>query len=355
MEKAAVIIVNYKDYAKKFLTECRDSLRQQTYPDFQVYIVDNASSEDTRSFLSESFPEAKIIPRLDGNYCAGNNAGIKQAMADGFELFVIANMDVKFDENWLAELVKAVKQEKVGIAQSKVLLYPQAEAEQKRPLINTLGNKIHFLGFGFTSHYRQPDSDVDNLVRDIDGYASGCSLIIKKEVLDRIGFYDEEYYMYHDDMEMGWRAKLAGFRIVLAPRSIIYHKYEFQRSVRMLYYMERNRFLAIFSYYQPLTICLLLPTIFAFELGMLFFSIIHGSLLLRLKIYFYFLRPLSWKHIKNARRAVAKFRIKKDAEIINDFAGRIEFQEINNWLLERLVNPVLDFYWRLIREIIRPH
>src|SRR3989338_10394013 len=156
MKKAAIILINYKDYAERFLSECRDSLRLQAYPkeDFIVYIVDNASSENSREFLKKNYPEAIVLPRLDGNYSAANNLGIKQAIEDGFELFVIANMDTKFDPSWLNELVKAISlDDKIGLAQALILLFPKNDEEWIAPKINSVGNSLHYLGFGFTNGY----------------------------------------------------------------------------------------------------------------------------------------------------------------------------------------------------------
>ena len=65
--------------------------------------------------------------------------------------------------------------------------------------------------------------------------------------------------MYHDDLEMGWKAKLAGYKIVLAPKSVCYHKYEFSRSIKMVYYMERNRLITHFSFYELTSILAILP------------------------------------------------------------------------------------------------
>jgi hypothetical protein len=246
MPKVAIVIVNYKDYARRFLKDCRDSLYRQTLAqeNWQVYLVDNASTEETRKYLQVEFPEAKIIPRADGNYAAANNAGLKQALSDGCEYFVIANLDTIFSANWLQELVKAAQaDQRFGLVQSKILL-----SGQNNWHLNSLGNINNFLGFGYTSHHGEPDRHIVGFPEI--GYASGCSFLIKKEVLEKIGFYDEEYYMYHDDLELSWRAKLAGYKIVLAPESFLWHKYEFQRSLKMVYYMERNRYLTILSFYR---------------------------------------------------------------------------------------------------------
>lgn len=353
-KKVAIIIVNYKDYAQNFLQECRDSLREQNYPAdlFRVYIVDNASSEESRRYLDETYPEAKIISRTDGNYAAGNNAGLKQAMADGYEYFVVTNMDVKFDKDYLSELVKALESDsKIGLAQSRILLYPKTKEEWAKPNINSLGNIMHFLGFGFTQKYNMPDYDMESII-EITGYASGCSFITKKEVLEKIGFYDEEYYMYHDDVELGWRAKLAGYKIVLASKSIVYHKYEFSRSILMLYYMERNRYLAMFQYYRIGTLMLLFPVILGLEIAMIFYSIIGGWFKIKTEEIWYFFKMTTWKKIFQKRKAVKKIRIIKEREIVKNFSGKIDFQEINNPVLKYVGNRLLNMYWQIVRKLI---
>ncbi len=348
-KKIAIILVNYKDYAKKFLAECRDGLRKQNYPKelFMVYIVDNDSSEESKNFLNENYPEAKIIPRVDGNYAAANNAGIKKGIEDGCEFFVIANMDTKFEENWLLELMNAVESEKeIGIAQSKILLYSKS-GEKK---INTLGNLIDFLGFGFTSAYNENDREINGLPEIT--YASGCSFIVKKEVLEKIGLYNEEYYMYHDDMEIGWRAKLAGYKIVLAPKSVVYHKYEFSRSVKMIYFMERNRYMAIFSFYRIPTLILIFPALLFMDLGILFYSFLNGWYREKIKVYLYFLNLESWKKIIETRKNVHRYRKINDKSIVKNFLGKIGFQEISNPVLDYFANPIFNLYWKIAKRII---
>ncbi len=359
MPKVGVILVNYKTYANRFLEECRDTLRTQDFPstDLRVYIVDNAASPETDAYLRATYPEAVIIPRADGNYSAANNAGIARARSDGATHLVIANMDTHFTTSWLRELVHALDSDPaLGIVQSKVLLYPQTPAEWSAPKINTLGNIMHYLGFGFTSHYQElerPDSSFTHHLIPIDGYASGCSLIIRDNTLDRIGGYDEEYYMYHDDVELSWRAKLAGYKLALAPKSVLYHKYEFGRSIMMLYYMERNRYLVMLTYYKPQTLLLLSPAIIGMELGMWYAAITGGWVNTKWRVTKYFLTPLVWKQILAKRGEVTKLRTVSEHAVLKTFVGEVLFQEIMSPLLKYLVNPCFNFYWRLVLPLIR--
>jgi GT2 family glycosyltransferase len=352
-KKVAVIIVNYKDYARKFLKECRDSLRLQNYPKdlIQVYIVDNSSSDESREYLSEKYPEARIIPRNDGNYSAANNAGFRQAVLDGFEYFLVANMDVRFHRDSVSELVKAVDSDNsIGVVQSKILLYPKNKEEWKHPRINSVGNIIHYLGFGYTRGYGQVDTEINGFPEIM--YASGCSYIIKKELLQIIIGYNEEYYMYHDDLELSWRAKLAGYKVVLAPKSIVYHKYEFDRSIQMVYYMERNRYLTILIYYKIPTLILIFPVLLIMDFGMFFYSIKNGWFKDLMRVYKYFYKSSTWKKIRVERKKVKKIRVRKDKDLIENYSGKILFQEINNPVLKYIANPILSVYWWVAKRLI---
>ncbi len=353
-KKVGIILINYRDYAQRFLPACRDSLRTQDYPSsaVRVYIVDNASTPESREYLQANYPEAAILEKSDGNYSAACNLGFSQAIKDGADYLVGVNMDTEMKADWLSQLVLALeKNPEAGIAQSKILLYPKDEGERQAPLINSLGNVIHFLGFGFTDGYGNPDRQIDGYP-EIKGYASGCSFIIKAEAFGRIGGYNEEYYMYHDDLELSLKAKLAGYKIILAPASVISHKYEFARSRRMVYYMERNRYLTLLTFYPwPLLLLIGLPG-FIMDLGMLFYSAINGWFQEEIKIYGYFLKPRSYALIKTERKKIRRFKQVSFWRLARRFAGRIEFQEIANPLLRYLVNPLFDIYWQLIRLFI---
>jgi GT2 family glycosyltransferase len=348
--KVGVVLVNYKDYAKKFLAECRDSLRLQDYKDSKVYIVDNASSQESREYLKSVYPEAAIIARDDGNYSAANNAGAKAAIVDGAEILVIANMDTAFDEGWLSGLVASLESDKsVGIVQSKILLYPTAGQKAK---INSLGNVLHFLGFGFSSAYLEDDREIAGRP-EIKAYASGCSLAIRKEVFEMIGGYNEEYFMYHDDVELSWKARFLGFKIILAPKSRCYHKFEFSRSVKKVYFMERNRWIFIFSFYELATILAIVPALIIMEAGQIFFALWRGWLPEKLRAYAYFLKPANWRRLLLERKKIQSFRRLADKELIDRLEGEISFQEIDNIILKKIANPFFRAYWLFAKKLIK--
>lgn len=347
-------MVNYKDYAEKYLGEFRDSLLRQNYPSELVnyYVVDNASSPESYKYVKEIFPEAYILKRDDGNYAAANNLGCERAIADACDHLIITNIDTKADKDWIHELVSALNNNpRAGIAQSRILLYPRKKEGEGNLKINTLGNIMHYLGFGFTSNYQEEDRPIEGYP-EIKGYASGCSFIIRREVFEKIGGYDEEYFMYHDDVELSWKTKLHGDKIVLAPESIIYHKYEFSRSIRMLYYMERNRILLMFQFYSIPTLVLIMPAIIFMEAGMWFFSLVNSWFLVKAKADFYFLNPKTWIKILKKRKFLKRIKRVKEKEIVESFEGRVLFQEIANPVLKYIANPIFNVYWKIVKIFI---
>ncbi len=158
--------------------------------------------------------------------------------------------------------------------------------------------------------------------------------------------------MYHDDIELSLKVRLAGYKIILAPKSVIFHKYEFSRSVRMLYYMERNRYLTMLIFYPNRLFWLILLPLMAMDAVMFVYSIASGWFKEEMKIWGYFSRRSTYLKISRARDEIKKIRVREFSEIASDFSGRIEFQEIANPLLRYIGNPLMTGYWNLIKKII---
>ena len=350
-----IVLVNYKDYARKYLEVCRDSLRRQSDQNFKVYLVDNAASPESQEYLKTAYPEAIILTREDGNYSAANNLGMRQAVADGCQYLVAANMDTEFATNWLASLVAALeKNPTAGMAQSLILLHPDTRAG-RADLINSTGNRLHFLFFGFTSDYNRPLEEVSLAgYPEISGYASGCSFIIRREIFEASGGYTEEFYMYHDDLELSLKVRLLGSKIILAPQSIVYHRYEFDRSVRMLYFMERNRRLCFWSFYPVKYLVFLALPFWIMSLGMGLVAIFSGWFKTWLQVVASTFTPKFWRLQKRLRRQYRDLGGDRRSLLSQNFVGRIEFQEIANPILKYLVNPAFNFYWQLIKKAFSP-
>lgn len=368
--KVGIILINYGDYARRFLADCRDSLRGLDYPKekYTVYIVDNQSVPASQDFLKSTYPEAVVVASEENSgWTGGNNLGVNRAWQDGCQDFVFLNMDTIVDKDWLKELIKAAYSEIpfspplkkgetggfVGIVQSKILLHPAGADGQ--PRINSLGNEIHFLGFGFCRGYGEIEKDYALRVTDYGlpdiPYASGAAMYVKGEVLKQIGLCDTELFMYHDDLELCWRARLLGWRTVLAPRSIVWHKYQFSRSIKQIYFMERNRWLVLLYFYKWSTLILLMPLLLLTEAGIMLLAIKNHWGKAKIKAWNYFFHLSNLKKIWQKRKLMQAKRLLSDKQAAALFSGKILFQEIANPVLN-IVNPLMNVYWQVVKRMM---
>ncbi|MBI5071352.1 glycosyltransferase family 2 protein [Candidatus Falkowbacteria bacterium] len=350
MPKVAVILINYKDYAKKYLPECLASLRNQSYPkdSFKVFIVDNATTPETAAYLRATAPEAEIIlEEKNSGFAEGSNLAMRRALDANYDYIVLFNMDTIADPEWLRELVAAAEADRsVGAIQSLIRLHPETEK------INSLGNQMHFLGFGFCEGYGEKISNLKPPISRQFFYASGASALYPVKVLREIGLFDSEFFMYHEDTDLSWRVRQAGYKIVLAEKSVMYHKYQFSRSILQFYYMERNRMIMMFENYRLGTLILIFLPFLFMELGMLAYAALRGMFWTKIKAYGYFFHFKNWRRMIKNKKAKAKLRKIKDRELARLIVGKLEFQEIANPILKYIVNPVFNLYWRVVRNLI---
>jgi len=231
---------------------------------------------------------------------------------------------------------------------------PSANSGQRNK-INSLGNVTHFLGFGYAKGYGEEyDLEMTNdkfpMTNEI-AYASGAAVLFTREALLKVGLFDEEMWMYNEDQDLGWRLWLAGYKCILAPEAVAYHKYEFARSIKKYYFMDRNRIIATFKNYRCATLLLILPASLIMEIGLLFFSARGGWFKEKINVYKYFLHLKNWRYIIKARNQSQKLRQVKDKDIIKLFSGKIWYQEIGGVKL-MAANILFNFYWRIIKVFI---
>ncbi|MFC1598732.1 glycosyltransferase family 2 protein [Patescibacteria group bacterium] len=346
MPKIAIIILNFN--GKDYLADCLNSLTSLDYPqeDYQIFFIDNASTDDSVDYVKKNFPNLPIsINKENFGFAQGNNIGMLKALELDYDYVFLINQDTITQKDTLNKLVAQTEaNSSVAAAQPRIMLYPDKDK------VNSLGNSIHYLGFGFSSGgYQEFNGDIK--VKQV-AYASGAAVLIKTSVLNKIGLFDPDFFMYHEDLDLGWRMRLAGYEIILVPAAVVYHAYEFSKSIKKYYFMERNRFICLLENYKWKTLTLITPACLVMELGLFVFAIKSGFALEKLKVYGYFLKPSSWSKTFKHRKAKKKYRKVKDKEIVRFFTGKIEFQEIDNFILKKIANPVFNLYWLIIKKLI---
>lgn len=353
MPRILVQVLNHNGLA--YMEDCFSSLRKADPQGHSVetLVVDNASADGSLAFLRERFPEVRVIENPENaGFAGGNNVGLRFAMENGFDYVYLLNQDTEVDPGFLPPALRVAESDpSIAAVQSKILLHH----DKKR--INTVGNEIHFLGFGFSGgcgRLDKPGEVVEGAEeprKDIT-YPSGAGVLLRVSALREVGLFHEELFLYQEDLDLGWRLRLAGLRIVLAPRSVVYHKYQFSRNPRKFFHLERNRYLVMFQNYRIGTLLVLAPALAAMQIGMCFYAAAHSLLGQEKDIFAYFCRRASWRILLDARRKVQRTRRVKDRDVLRHFLGKLEFEDLGSPVLKHIANPLFNIYWLLVRKWI---
>ncbi len=343
--KVTIVILSYNSRHK--LPDCLESVFNSNYPKnlYKVVVIDNDSSDSSAGYVRERFPQVKlIVNRKNIGFDAGNNQGYFLAQKHKSDYLVLLNDDTIVETNWLRRMIYlAESKKKIAIVQAKLLLHPE------KSLINSFGNKIHFLGFGYCDKYREENNNRDTTPIEI-AYASGGACAIKMSALKKTGLFDDKMFMYHEDLDLGWRMRLAGYSIMLDPLAVVYHKYNYSKAKYKFYYMDRNRWIVLLENYRLATLILILPPLLVMELGIILFSIKNKWFKEKMRGWGWILLHLP--HIIRRRREEQKIRKVKDRDIIKFFTGSISYQEIDSPILKFVVNPLMEIYLWILKMIV---
>ncbi len=297
--------------------------------------------------MKETAPEAEIVRNAENRgFAGGNNDAMRLALAQGHDYIVLFNMDTIVAVDCISRLIEAAEGDGVvGAVQARLMLWPQTDK------INSLGNMTHFLGFGYCGGYGEDWSgDSSCAIRDI-AYPSGAAVLYKKDVLEKIGLFDEEFRIYNEDQDLGWRIWLSGGRCVLAPRAVVYHKYDFSRYPERYYWLDRNRLLAMMKNYGASTLLMIFPAFVVMEIGLLMFAWQKGWLREKLHVYRYFFSRRNRRYLREARRRSQALRRVKDWDIVGMFSGRIWYEEVGSEPLH-IANKIMEIYWNAVKRVM---
>jgi GT2 family glycosyltransferase len=212
-ERVSVIIPNWN--GARFLPACLESLRRQTFRDFVAYVVDNGSVDESLALLARDFPEVVVvaIPENRG-FSAAVNAGV--AASQG-QYVAALNNDTECDARWLEELVRAMElHPETGFFASKVLSFDD------RQVIDSFGDGYTRAGLAFKiGSLERDDGRFDQMLEVFSACAAAS--IYRRAMLDDIGGFDEDFFCYMEDVDLGLRARLAGYRCLAVPGAKVFH------------------------------------------------------------------------------------------------------------------------------------
>lgn len=251
--KISIIILNYNGSA--ITLKCLESLSKIAYKNVETIVVDNGSSDNSKENIQRTFPEVKIIRNLTNTgYAEGNNIGYRAAKG---ELILFLNNDTLVEKNFLKPLVKALlSNKKQGAVQPKIMNFPHAQ------IIDSIGSYITSTGFLYHFGHNKKDEKKYNFSEEIFSMKGAC-MLFKKEVLEKTGLFDHNYFAYFEETDLCQRVWLAGYRISYIPDSRIFHiggetskkmNYSF-----INYHSYKNRIYTYLKNFEVITILKILP------------------------------------------------------------------------------------------------
>lgn len=209
----SVLIPNWNGL--KHLSVCFDALSRQTCPHVETIMIDNGSTDESVAFTAANYPGVKILALPQNLGLTGAlNRGMAQAQA---EIIAPLNNDTEVDPRWAEELLAALAATpSAGMAASKMRLF------DRRTIIHSAGDAFGADGIPINRGVWQEDTgqfDEDTLIFG----ACGGAVAYRRSMLEQIGGFDEDLFMYCEDVDLNWRAQLAGYQCVFAPKAIVYH------------------------------------------------------------------------------------------------------------------------------------
>lgn len=214
----AIIILNWNGLSHT--RRCLMSLEKISYPDYSVFVVDNGSEDGSAEKLKNEFPQHHfLINEKNLGFTGGNNTGINHAQKLGYPYFMLLNNDTEVSPDFLDHLMDCLKSEsKIGLVQPLILF------QDSPGIIWSAGGAYNsWLGISKTLGDRKNLKEYQSEKTDLD-WATGCCLLFSKEILEKTGGLANAFFAYFEDVDWSLRIRKAGYKIKLAPKSIIYHE-----------------------------------------------------------------------------------------------------------------------------------
>ncbi len=218
--RVSIVILNWN--GRKYLEKFLPSIVASTYPNLEIIIADNASTDDSIEFVRESFPGIRIII-LSKNfgYAKGYNEALKEIESD---YCVLLNSDVEVEKDWIQPIIELMEADKeIGVCQPKILMY---DDKTRFEYAGAAGGWLDKLGYPFARgrifDVCEEDLGQYNTVEPIF-WASGAAMFVRTKVFEELHGLDEYFFAHQEEIDFCWRVQLAGYKIMVCPQSVVYH------------------------------------------------------------------------------------------------------------------------------------
>ncbi len=320
----SVVILNWN--GREHLIRCLRSFSRVTYQPLEIIVVDNNSSDDSAKIVQKKFPDVRLVRnKTNRGYSGGNNNGIRASR--GKYIFILNN-DTEVEKSFLEPLVKLMEVDSsIGCVQPK-LVYGDEHS-----LLNAVGSYFTSSGFLYHYGYRKDARDPKYNTRLTIYSAKGAAMMLRRSAIDRVGTFDEDFFIYFEETDLCHKLWLAGYKVIYEPLSVVYHyeavdTHKQMRNSFIMYLSYRNR---IASYLKNLSVPSILRLFPVLCLFYFFSCALYPTAVLRALVWNIWMFPKTM----NKRRLVQRGRKLDDTTL---------FQTI--WR-----DPPLIYYYYLFKSL----
>lgn len=233
----SILIVNYN--GSEVLNPCLSSLTKSVYKNIDVIVVDNGSTDDSVSMIKKNYKDVVLVEAGKNlGFASGNNLAYESAKG---KYVILLNGDTEVKPDWLNRLVEfAEEHPDGGVFTPKILFF------EDKKTINSAGGMCDIYGFSPLRGTFEKDVGQYNKTETVF-YAHGAAMMIRKDLIDKIGFLDDSYFIYHEELDFCWRTWLSGYKVYYVPGAIVYHKlqkrlfYTKEKLAKRQFLVKKNR------------------------------------------------------------------------------------------------------------------
>ena len=341
MNDAIAVVVVAHDSAAD-LPRSLAALGEQLGERDEVVVVDNASADGSAAVAREALPAATVVETgANLGFAAGCHRGVDASTAP---LVLLLNPDCVPQPGFL-DALRATAAEQPGWAAWQALVTLPGGTH-----VNTSGNVVHFLGFGWAGGLDRPVEEVPAEPHEVP-FASGAAMVVRRSAWERAGGFEQRYFMYGEDLDLSLRLRLAGHGVGVVPAARCEHEYTFTKGDYKWFYLERNRWWTILRAYPAAVLAFAFPGLLAFELALLAWAARDGWLRAKLRAQAAVVRELP--AILARRRAVQATRAVSAAEFASHLTESLDSPHLAGAASVPGAVPLQRLYWRAVLRLLR--
>jgi GT2 family glycosyltransferase len=308
-------------------------------PGWEVVVVDNGAGGEEIDAVAAAGRVTIVRPAENLGFAGGCNLGARVA---GGESLVFLNPDTVVAPGSLKRLLEPLDDPEVGIVTARLRLFDQPD------LLHAAGTVIHVSGLGWSSGYGTA-ADGNSAQADVTA-PCGAAMALRADTFRDLGGFHDEFFLYQEDVQLGWRAQMSGRRVVVSSHADVWHDYDFERNDKKRYFMERNRLAFLGTCFSARTLLLLAPLLLATELVMLLLALRQGWLRDKLAGWMWLMR--NGRKLARRRRETQRGRRVHDRDLASLLTAVVDPGMLKVPMFVRALNPLLLVYWTVVRRAL---